>query len=155
MNCDAALEKLSEHHHETLAAQETVALAEHLGACGGCAQAYCRLQAQLRGIASAYAQRPSATARAALRAAVQAEFVAKPPGRLRAFLLRPVPAYGAALAAALPLIAWFALRPGPPGPMPNPMSDPMSAPMGTTQPPGPARIRDYDATVPLLDRHLS
>lgn len=143
MNCDDALEKLSDHHHEILATGEAVAVAEHLGACGGCAQAYCRLQAQLRGIGSAYAERPSARVRVALRDQVQAEFTPKRTPRVLSFLRHPVPAYGAVLAAALPLVAWFALRPAEP------------KPQDATQAPAPARIHDYGATVPLFDRTVS
>ncbi len=144
MNCDHALEKLTDHHHETLAADEAVAVAEHLGTCGECAQAYCRLQAQLRGIGHAYAERPSPKAREALRASVQAEFSPKPARRVLSFLRRPVPAYGAALAAAIPLVAYLATRP----PEPEASVEP-------GQPPAPARIHDYDATVPLFDRTVS
>lgn len=143
MNCDDALEKLSDHHHETLVAEEAVAVAEHLGACGTCAQAYCRLQAQLRGIGSAYAERPSAGMRTRLRASVQHEFSGKPSSGLVSFLRRPIPAYGAVLAAALPLVAWLATRPVEP------------ERSGATQPPAPARIHDYGATVPLFDRSVS
>ena len=143
MNCDDVLEKLSDHHHEILESGEAVAVAEHLGACGGCAQAYCRLQAQLRGIGSAYAERPSARARLALRDAVHGEFAPPRTRRVLSFLRRPVPAYGAVLAAALPLVAWLALRPAEP------------EPHDATQPPAPARIHDYDATVPLFDRSVS
>lgn len=143
MNCDDALEKLSDHHHETLTAAEAVAVAEHLGACGGCAQAYCRLQAQLRGIGSAYTQRPSSRVRLALRDQVHDEFASKRMPRVLSFLRHPVPAYGAVLAAALPLVAWFALRPAEP------------EPRDAVQPPAPARIHDYDATVPLFDRSVS
>jgi len=146
MNCDDALDKLTDHHHETLAAHDAVAVAEHLGACGGCAQAYCRLQAQLRGIAAAYAERPSTPVRASLRARVKAEFAPGPVQRALAVLRRPVPAYGVALAAAAPLIAWLAI--GPVDSAPEPASD-------RFQPPAPARIHDYDATVPLFDRSVS
>lgn len=143
MNCEDVLHKLSDHHHETLEDDDAVAVAEHLGTCGACAQAYCRLQAQLRGIGAAYAERPSARVREALRAEVRTAFAPKPSRRLVAFLRRPIPAYGAALAAAVPLIAWLAVRPAKPDPAP------------TTQPPAPARIHDYDATVPLMDRSVS
>ncbi|MGH1341838.1 MAG: zf-HC2 domain-containing protein [Nannocystales bacterium] len=143
MNCDEALEKLSDHHHETLGTAEAVAVAEHLGACGGCAQAYCRLQAQLRGIGSAYAERPSSGTRDALRAAVQAEFEPKPAGGLLLFLRRPVPAYRALLAAVLPLVAWLAMR------------SVDAEPADVARPPAPARIHDYGATVPLFDRNVS
>ncbi len=143
MNCDDTLEKLSDHHHETLATDEAVAVAEHLGACGGCAQAYCRLQAQLRGIGAAFAERPSSRTRAALRAAVAAEFTPKRTQGLFSFLRRPVPAYGAVLAAALPLVAWLATRPVEP------------KAIDAAQPPAPARIHDYGATVPLFDRNVS
>ncbi|MCR9159569.1 MAG: hypothetical protein ACE37F_04420 [Nannocystaceae bacterium] len=146
MNCDDALPRLTDHHHETLAADEAVALAEHLGSCGACAQAYCRLQAQLRGIGAAYAERPSDGARAALRAAVRTEFEPKPSRRVLAFLRRPIPAYGAALAAAIPLLAWFAAAPAETRP---------AGTSGTTQPTAPARIDDYDATVPLFDGNMS
>ncbi len=146
MNCDEALQKLTDHHHGTLADQEAVALAEHLGSCGSCAQAYCRLQAQLRGIGAAYVERPSDRIRASLRDAVRNEFEPKPSRRVLAFLRRPVPAYGAALAAAIPLAAWIAAAPAEPEAMPA---------RGTAQPPPPARIHDYDATVPLFDRSMS
>jgi anti-sigma factor RsiW len=146
MNCDEALQKLTDHHNETLPADEAVAIAEHLGSCGSCAQAYCRLQAQLRGIAAAYAERPSDKARAALRSAVRKEFAPKPSRRVLEFLRRPVPAYGAALAAAIPLVAWIAVAPAEPD---------AASPGGTAQPPAPARIHDYDATVPLFDRSMS
>ena len=142
MNCEDVLHELSDHHHETLEEHRAVAVAEHLGSCGACAQAYCRLQAQLHGIGAAYAERPSPRVREALRAEVRAAFVPKPSRRVLAFLRRPVPAYGAALAAAVPLIAWLAAGPVEPEPAP-------------TQPPAPARIHDYDATVPLMDRSVS
>ena len=143
MNCDDALEKLSDHHHETLPADEAADVAEHLGTCGECARAYCRLQAQLRGIGSAYAQRPSARTRAALRGAVRAEFARTPARGFLSFLRRPVPVYGAALAAALPLVAWVATRP----------ADQQT--IEVTQPDAPARVHDYGATVPLFDRNVS
>lgn len=146
MNCEDVLHRLSDHHHETLAEDDAVVVAEHLGTCGACAQAYCRLQAQLRGIGAAYAERPSARVRASLRAEVKAAFAPKPSRRVLAFLRRPIPAYGAALAAAVPLVAWLAARPADPEPA---GSDPGN------QPPAPARIHDYDATVPLLDRSVS
>lgn len=146
MNCDEALHALTDHHHETLPAEQAVAVAEHLGSCGACAQAYCRLQAQLRGIGAAYAERPSNETRAALRAAVREEFQPKPSRRVLAFLRRPVPAYGAALAAAIPLAAWIFAAPAEPESVPD---------RGTAYPPAPARIHDYDATVPLLDRSMS
>lgn len=146
MNCDHALQMLTDHHHQTLSAEDAVAVAEHLGSCGRCAQAYCRLQAQLRGIGAAYAERPSMKARDALRAAVKKEFEPKPARRLLAFLRRPVPAYGAALAAAIPLVAWIAAAPAEPEAPSTP---------GTRQPAAPARIHDYDATVPLFDRSMS
>ena len=143
MDCQDVLQELSDHHHQTLEETEAIAVAEHLGTCGACAQAYCRLQAQLRGIGAAYADRPSARVREALRAEVRAEFAPKMSRRLLAFLRQPIPAYGAALAAAVPLVAWLAFGPAKPDPTP------------TTQPPAPARIHDYDATVPLMDRSVS
>ena len=146
MNCDDALQKLTDHHHETLGPEDAVAVADHLGRCGECAQAYCRLQAQLRGIGAAYAERPSVDMRRALRAKVKAEFAPKPARKVLAFLRRPIPAYGAALAAAIPLAAWLGARPASVEPTPE---------AGANHPPAPARIHDYDATVPLLDRNVS
>ena len=143
MNCEDVLHSLADHHHETLDCESSIAVAEHLGTCGTCAQAYCRLQAQLRGIGAAYAERPSARMREALRERVRTEFAPKPSRRLIAFLRRPVPAYGAALAAAVPLVAWLVARPSP------------VEPTQTSQPPAPTRIHDYDATVPLMDRSVS
>lgn len=144
MNCEDTLLTLTDHHHEALPAEQARAVAEHLGTCGDCAQAYCRLQAQLRGIGAAYAERPSTAMREALRARVQAEFVPSRTARLLAFVRRPIPAYGAALAAAVPLVAWLAMRGAE-----APESDRVPSP------PAPARIHDYDATVPLLDPSVS
>ncbi len=144
MNCDEAQHKLSDHLHEMLPPHEAAAMAQHLTECGACAQAYCRVQAQLRGIALAYAERPSPAARMALRAQVRAEFSPSLGRRALAFLSRPVPAYGAALAAAIPLMIWA-------------FSDPPPARTEATSTShvGPALIDHYDATEPLLDPSVS
>ena len=144
MNCDDARNRLTDHHLDALDPEEAVAVAEHLGTCGECAQAYCRLQAQMRGIGVAYAERPSARMREALRAEVQAAFVPAPSRGILAFLRRPVPVYGVGLAAALPLVAWLLLG-----------SPEVRDTDTKTQPPAPTRVHDYDATVPLLDPSVS
>ncbi len=144
MNCDESQHKLSDHLHETLPQEEAAAMAQHLTECGECAQAYCRLQAQLRGIGLAYAERPSSAMRESLRAKVQAEFAPSRGQRVLAFLSRPVPAYGAALAAAIPLMFWA-------------LSDraPAAEETAASSSAGPAVIDHYDATVPLLDPSVS
>ncbi len=142
MNCDQAAELLVEHHHDTLDPKTRDAMAEHLASCGACARAYCRLQAELRGIGTAYAERPSSNVRASLRRAVEAEFSTAPAPRIWRALRRPVPVYGAVLAAVIPLALW----------MWSP-SQPSAAEEPT--PPAPARMHGYDATAPLVDPSIS
>lgn len=142
MNCDQARERLTDHHHDTLEGEARDALSEHLTDCADCALAYCRLQAQLRGIGLAYAERPSRGVRDALRTKVQAEFSPSRWRRALQALSRPVPAYGAVLAAAIPLLVWV-------------FADPPRETDAAPQTSAPARIHDYDATTPLLDPAVS
>ncbi|MEM6294625.1 MAG: zf-HC2 domain-containing protein [Myxococcota bacterium] len=142
MNCDQASEHLVEYHHDTLDPQTRDAMATHLASCGACARSYCRLQAELRGIGSAYAERPSAKARASLRKAVEAEFSTAPAPALWRALRRPVPVYGAVLAAIIPLALWMWSPSG-------------SAAAEEPAPPAPARLHGYDATAPLVDPSVS
>lgn len=71
--------------------------------------AYCRLRAELHGVAIALCEnRPRPEVRVALRARVAAAVQPKSGARLLASLRRPVPVYGAVLAAGAVALMWLA-----------------------------------------------
>ncbi len=146
MNCEACETLLIDHLHGELPDAERHGVAGHLTECSECALAFCRLAADVQGIAAAYEVRPRPSVRDQLRERVSAEFRPSLLRRAWAFATRPVPAYGVACAAAIPLLLW-AVSPAPP------VAQESADPVPTAS--KPARIHDYDATVPLFDRSMS
>ena len=69
MNCEDCQERLIDHVHHELDDEQRRSVAAHLGSCGDCARDYCRLEADLAGIAPAHADVPRPEVRAALLAA--------------------------------------------------------------------------------------
>lgn len=108
MKCERCLELLIEHAHGELDWVTRGAVSVHLGDCGDCATAYCRLEADIAGILDAHAQAPPAGVRERLRARVEQEFA--PPWWRRALdtVTRPIPAYGALALSAVPFLIWLA-----------------------------------------------
>ena len=138
MNCEDCQERLIDHVHHELDDEQRRSVAAHLGSCGDCARDYCRLEADLAGIAPAHADVPRPEVRAALRERVERRFTRPLLVRLFAPLARPIPAYGLVIALFVGLAPalWFALDPGDVGPR------------RTSDEP---RLLDYDATrTPLV-----
>jgi anti-sigma factor RsiW len=138
MNCERCQDLSIDHAHGELAPTLRAEVAAHLGECGACATAFCRLCADLQGIALAHAIAPRPEIRAALRRRVELEL--RPPWWRRAgrLLARPIPAYGALAAALAPVIAWAvdAARPE--------IDPPTAAPPAAIAP----RVDHYDASHP-------
>jgi len=89
---------------------DAAAVSAHLAQCSACALEFCRLRADLSGLADAVAQAPQPYVAARLRERVQAEFAPPWWRAALASLRRPIPAYGALAAAALPLAAWAVMH---------------------------------------------
>jgi anti-sigma factor RsiW len=143
VNCEHCQQQLIDYVHDELGADEGKAIAVHLAQCSDCALEYCRLRADVDGIARAYCDSPSPAVRDELRARVQREFAPPLWRRLARVLTRPVPIYGAAVAAVVPLLVWVAtdvIRHAP-GREPTAIERP-------------AKITDYDATMPLVDSRI-
>lgn len=143
MNCadcqDALIDFSFGEREGADAASRDAAVAGHLARCPECALEYCRLVADLRGIAAAHddvAPRPEV--RAAVRAKV-AQLIAPPWWRR---LLTPlavrVPLYGALAAAAIPVALWFATA--------RPTASTADGPAATDPPPTAPSVQRYDAT---------
>lgn len=145
MNCDTCEPLLIDHLHGELANEERRPVAAHLTECSACALAYCRLAADVQGIAAAYAVQPSDSTRDRLRERVAAEFRPSVWRRMWRFVAQPVPAYGVACAAAIPLLLW-AVSPAPPA-----TSETDEAAPAVSKP---ARILDYDASTSLRDPRI-
>lgn len=134
MNCEHCQDRLIDFAHRELVASEHTGVAGHLAQCADCALEYCRLQADMQGIAAAHdddAPRPEIAA--ALRERVAAAVAPPWWRRMLAPLRRPVPMYGALLAAAAPVVVWLATSLG------GAQGDP---PAAVTDP----TITHYDAT---------
>jgi anti-sigma factor RsiW len=104
MSCTEIIERLIDYRHRELERAEQEAIARHLGECASCALEYCRLDADLSGIAVALEQQPRPSVHASLRARVAREM------RPRSFfsvLSRPIPIYQAALVAAAAAVLWL------------------------------------------------
>lgn len=145
MSCEHCQDHLIDFAHRELDDAAYAAIAGHLAQCPECALEYCRLQADLQGIAAAHtddAPRPEVAA--ALRERVAVAMTPPLWRRWTSPLLRPIPIYGAVLAAALPLVVWLAvaLR----------ASQPPSPPTAVSNDP---TITHYDATaVPRAHRDV-
>jgi anti-sigma factor RsiW len=143
VTCEDCQQQLIDYVHDELGTDDGKTIAVHLAQCSDCALEYCRLRADVEGIARAYCDSPSPTMREALRARVEREFAPSLLRRMLRVLTRPVPMYGAAAAAAIPLLVWIAsdvVR--------NERTDSPSAVER------PAKITDYDATTPLVDPRI-
>lgn len=140
MTCDDCEPLLIDFAHGELDATQDARVAGHLGTCPACALEYCRLVADLRGIAVAHADAaPRPEVAAALRSKVAA-IVARPWWRRAiAPLGLRVPLYGALAAAAIPAALWL-------GAMRSPVD---RTPQTTPSPlPSSPTIDRYDATRP-------
>ncbi len=138
MNCQQCDEQLIDYVVAELAPDARTAVAAHLAECPTCALASCRLRADLEGVSHAVTAAPPPALRARVRAAAAATF--KPPWwrRTAAAVLRPVPAYGLAIASLLPVIVWAGVH---------------TWSARTLPPPAPARpvvVADYDASAPIV-----
>lgn len=144
MNCNDCQDGLIDFAHRELESEVHTQIAGHLTQCADCALEYCRLQADLHGIAVAHDDdAPGPHVRAALRARVAATITPPWWRRVAAPLRRPIPMYGAVLAAAVPLVVWIATALGPTEPRPTPPTS--SAPT----------ITHYDATaMPNVHREV-
>lgn len=138
MNCQQCDERLIDYVFAELAADERAAVARHLADCPTCALASCRLRADLEGVAHAEALAPPPAVRARVRAAAAAAFTATPAWWRRplAAVLRPVPAYGLALASLLPVLVWAATHA-------------WAARTLSPAVPRPVVVADYDASAPI------
>ena len=138
MKCEDCQELLVEHLHRELGTRQRCAVTTHLGECGECATACCRLQTELDDIALALTEAPRPAVREALRARVEREF--SPPWWKQAFavLAHPVPAYGAVALAMLPLIIWG-----------SPIDLLATESSSAQTPNAEARIKNYDASTAL------
>ena len=117
MDCAATEEALTDYHFAQLAPRQLDKMHEHLHRCGSCARRYLELKYAVDS-GAALGQRPSAGARARLRAQVRELFPRTAWQRAHAWMVRPVPRYKAAavVAAALFLVtAGVVLGPRPPG----------------------------------------
>lgn len=140
MNCQQCDEQLIDYVFAELAPDARAAVARHLAGCPTCAVASCRLRADLEGVAHAEALAPPPAVRARVRAAAEAAFSKRPAWWRRplAAVLRPVPAYGLAIASLLPVAVWAAAHALTPRHLPPPTT------------PHPVVVADYDASAPIV-----
>jgi anti-sigma factor RsiW len=136
---------LVDHAHGELDPAAAREVAEHLGHCGECATAYCRLQSDLGGIVSAHVETPRKDVRDALRRRVEREFAPAWWRRAIGVFVRPVPAYGALMVALIPVLLWVASTAKHEQPPLEEATHAESTHVETI-PPAPARMRNYDAS---------
>lgn len=107
MRCETCQSLLVDYRYRELAADAEQDVAKHLGSCSACALAYCRLDADLSGIAAAVDEGPSPSVHAALKKRVAEAFPAPKPSRMaRLFQIR-IPLYQPLLVAALVAAVWL------------------------------------------------
>ena len=112
MSCEHCQDNLIDFAHRELDEPTHRTVASHLAQCADCALEYCRLQADMHGIASAHTDdAPSPHVAAALREKVAAAVAPSFGRRALSSRRRPEP-MGAVLAAAVPLAIWLALALG-------------------------------------------
>ncbi|MCB9737181.1 MAG: zf-HC2 domain-containing protein [Deltaproteobacteria bacterium] len=171
--CAACQDRLVDYRFAELDDADRRAVAAHLAACGDCAVAYCRLDADLAGVGAALAETPPPEVHAALRARVAATF--RPPlhRRLAALLTQRVPLYQGALAAAATVAAVLLLTHGPAPSAIEPGREQALPAMSAAAPEGPpaaagqippapagdagaaSLVDDYDASsIPTIDPYL-
>jgi anti-sigma factor RsiW len=108
MECRDCEPLLIDHACAQLDDPDHAEVARHLAGCSACALEYCRLQADLAGIAEAHAEVPHARVYHRLRRQVAAEVGARWWTRPWSLLLRPIPVYGAVLVSLVPVALWLA-----------------------------------------------
>ena len=109
MNCEDCKPHLIDHAFDELPAQTAQPVARHLAECADCALEFCRLRADLDGVAEAYQESPQPKVAQQLRARVQTEFAPPWWRRMLAPLRRPIPVYGALAAAVVPVAIWIGI----------------------------------------------
>jgi len=110
MNCEQCKPHLIDHAFGELPAATAQPVARHLAECPDCALEFCRLRADLDGVAEAYQESPEPQVAQQLRARVKSEFAPPWWQRMLAPLRRPVPVYGALAAAVLPVAIWIGIE---------------------------------------------
>lgn len=137
MDCPDCEPKLIDYASHELPEDERIEVARHLTGCGRCAVEYCRLQADLEGIAEAHAEAPRPGVFEALRREVAREHRPRWWTRSLRVLARPVPMYGAVLVSLIPAALWWAATHRGPDSATEPT---------TTAAPSTPTLTDYDAT---------
>jgi len=117
MSCEACRDNLVLLLHDELDAAEAREVAAHVRGCDACAVEYCRVHLDLVAVIEAHELEPPAHVHAALRAKIAEQFAPRPWTRVLATLRKPVPAYGLALAAMVPLVLWLGAPSAPPAPV--------------------------------------
>ena len=110
MNCEACKPHLIDHAFDELPADTAQPVARHLAECADCALEFCRLRADLDGVAEAYQESPGSEVAQQLRARVKAEFAPPLWQRVLAPLRKPIPVYGALAAAVVPVAIWIGIE---------------------------------------------
>lgn len=144
MSCEECRDRLMLLLHDELDAADARTIAEHVRGCDGCAVEYCRMHIDLVAVVEAHEVMPPPRVHAALRAEVARRFAPTPFAKLLATLRRPVPAYGLALAAMVPLVLWIGTKPTADLPAPAPTSAPIAAPRMRAELP---ELTDYDGAL--------
>lgn len=138
MNCERCQELLIEYAHDESEWVDREAISTHLGHCGECATAYCRLQVDLSDIAVAHAEAPSREVAARVREAAQREFAPSAWSRFVGFWSRPIPVYRAIAIGLVPVVLLLAAQG-----RGDEVEPEVEAPAAKTE----VRLNNYDATV--------
>jgi anti-sigma factor RsiW len=143
VNCEECQQNLIDHVHEELEPPVHKSISIHLAQCSDCALEFCRLRADVEGIARAYEETPAPQTADRLRRRVERHFAPPWWRRLARALKQPVPVYAAAAAAAVPMLVWLA-------------AESTGGTTNDTRPTveRPAAIDHYDATTPLQDPRI-
>lgn len=137
MSCAEIIDRLIDYRHRELDRAECESIAGHLGACPSCALEYCRLDADLSGIARALEEEPRPEVHASLKNRVAREIARSPRARFSAAISKPIPLYQAALLAAAVAVLWILFS------------------VARPQPAGTVVLDRYDAsTIVRIDRDL-
>ena len=153
MDCPECEPRLIDYASHELPEDERVGVARHLAGCPRCALEYCRLQADLEGIAEAHAESPRPEVFAALRREVARGFRPAWWTRTWRVLARPVPMYGALLVALVPAALWLlvTVRPSPAEPPVHPEEHLLEHVVGigvARHPPADERAQPHGELVP-------